>query len=341
MVAAVSLDAIKQFLELLPLAKGIVPAITWIVKNLVAFITILLIIIVAIVVFLGSEFFLSSQQFPGLTLISMLFAIFVGACTLLAALVFFPPVKAAFQQIGLPATNSPKPLPNGEHADFNLVLYGLRGSGKTTLIKKLLTLEELGLEPSTLDAKVYTGQVKFDLSSDRTLNLRIADYYGEKPSNFLEMIKSEFVDGQGVAIVNAIIFFVDIAPRGIDLDGSLMSDEKLISAMDRGKIDDRIAEHHDYISRSILEVLFSQIASANLHSVRLLINKADLAEEFYRKNGFKRQFANPEAWARAAFDRIDTSLHQACQTQGLDYAAYFTSLTKNPNIDFLKGLKGM
>jgi hypothetical protein len=340
MIAAVSLDAIKQFLELLPLAKGIVPTVTWIFKNLVASITLLLIVIVSISVFLGAEYLFSSQKFPGLTLISILVAVFVGACTLLAALVLFQPVKDAFQQIGLP-NNDAKTLPNGDTIDFNLVLYGLRGSGKTTLIKKLLTLEELGLEPSTLDSKVYQGQIKFDLDHDRAINLRIADYYGEKPSNFLDTLKADFVNSAGESTVNAVIFFVDMAPRGLDLDGSILPDDKLLNLMDRDKINERIAEHHDYMSRSILEVLFSQIASSNLQSVRLLINKADLAEVFYSKHGFKKQFPNPEAWVTQAFEKIDTHLRQACQTQGLDYASTFTSLTKNPNIDFLKGLKGL
>jgi GTPase SAR1 family protein len=346
MILAISLDAIKQFLELLPLAKGIIPVGTWILKNLIAFITIVLIIIISISVFLAAEFLLSSQQFPGFRLLSVLLAMFVGACTLLAALVFFKPVKEAFQQISLTPTTSIGIIPPSITPNFNLVLYGLRGSGKTTLIKKLLTLDELGREPSTLESKIYTGQVKFDLTTDRPINLRIADYYGEKPSRFLDMIKTEFTNAQGAAIVNAIIFVVDVAPRGLDLDGTIMTDAKLIAAMDPEKIADRVAEHQDYISRSILEVLFSQIASSNLQSVRLLINKADLVEVFYGQNfaqnlGLSQTFSTPEAWARHLFEPIDASLKQACQSQNLDYSAIFTSLTQNPNIDFLKGLKGL
>jgi Signal recognition particle receptor beta subunit len=342
MILAISLDAIKQFLELLPLAKGIVPVGTWILKNLIAFITIVLIIIVSISIFLAAEFLLSSQQFPGFRLLSILLAIFVGACTLLAALVFFKPVKDAFQQISLPVAPSPPIAPKNNTPDFNLVLYGLRGSGKTTLIKKLLTLDELGREPSTLESKIYTGQIKFDLTTDRAVNLRIADYYGEKPSRFLDMIKTEFTNSQGSSIVNAIIFVVDVAPRGLDLDGTIMTDAKLVAAMDGDKLTDRVAEHQDYISRSILEVLFSQIASSNLQSVRLLINKADLVEVFYGQNlGLSQTFSTPEAWARHLFEPIDASLKQACQSQNLDYSAVFTSLTQNPSIDFLKGLKGL
>jgi hypothetical protein len=40
MIFATSLDAIKQFLEILPLTKAIVPVVTWAFKNLVAFVTI-------------------------------------------------------------------------------------------------------------------------------------------------------------------------------------------------------------------------------------------------------------------------------------------------------------
>lgn len=127
---------------------------TWAFKNLVAFVTILFIIIVAVAVFFGIEAAFSSNQFPGLTLLSVLIAIFVGACTLLIGLVFFPPLK---------------------------------------------------------------------------------------------MIKAEFTDANGQSNVNAIIFFVDIAPRGVDIDGSLLPDEAIVAMMDKTKVAERITEQEDYI----------------------------------------------------------------------------------------------
>jgi GTPase SAR1 family protein len=340
MILATSLDAIKQFLEILPLTKAIVPVVTWAFKNLVAFVTILLIIIIAIAAFFGIEFLFSSKQFPGLTLLSLLLATFIGACALLIVLVFFPPVKQAFQQIGAASSETKT---NADHAigRFNLVLYGLRGSGKTTLIKKLLTIDELGLEPSTTASQIYEGQIMPNLTAAQPINLRVADYYGEKPSNFLDMVKTEFTTTAGDSIVNTIIFFVDIAPRGMDMDGSLMPDDKMIVAMDIQQVANRITEHEDYISRSILEVLFSQIGNDNLHSVRLLINKADLAEAIYAKQGLKRKFDSPESWVRSLVSRIDASLQQVSQSQNLDYSSHFVSLTKSTNIDWLKSLKGM
>ncbi|MBE9032162.1 hypothetical protein IQ266_20700 [filamentous cyanobacterium LEGE 11480] len=340
MILALSLDAIKQFLEILPLTKGIVPAVTWVFKNLVAFVTLLFVIIVSVTVFFGIELAFSSQKFPGVTILSSLIAVFVGACTLLIALVFFPPLKQSFQKIGLP-TETTNSNSSTASSNLNLVLYGLRGSGKTTLIKKLLTIDELGLEPSTTEAKVYEGKIMAGLGADQSINLRVADYYGEKPSNFLEMVKSEFTESDGSSSVNAIIFFVDIAPRGVDIDGSLLPDEKIIAMMDKTQVANRITEHEDYISRSILEVLFSQIGGENLKSVQLLINKADLVEAIYAKQGLKRKFANPEAWANSLVSKIDQSLQQASEAQNLSYSSHFISLTKNPNIDFLKRLEGM
>jgi GTPase SAR1 family protein len=340
MILATSLDAIKQFLEILPLTKAIVPVVTWAFKNLVAFVTILLIFIIAIAAFFGIELLFSSNQFPGLTLLSLLLATFVGACTLLVALVFFPPVKQAFQNIS-PTGKALAPADAAKENTFNLVLYGLRGSGKTTLIKKLLTIDELGLEPSTTASQIYQGQIMPNLTADQPINLRVADYYGEKPSNFLDMVKSEFTTSNGDSIVNTIIFFVDIAPRGMDMDGSLMADDQMIAAMDIQQVTNRITEHEDYISRSILEVLFSQIGNENLHSVRLLINKADLAAAIYAKQGLKRKFDSPESWVRSLVSRIDASLQQVSQSQNLDYSSHFVSLTKSTNIDWLKSLKGM
>jgi GTPase SAR1 family protein len=341
MILATSLDALKQLLEILPLTKAIVPAVTWALKNLVAFVTILLIFIIAIAAFFAIEHLFSSNQFPGLTLLSILLATFIGACALLLVLVFFPPVKQAFQAIGLPSSDPKNPADTAPENAFNLVLYGLRGSGKTTLIKKLLTIDELGLEPSTTASKIYQGQIMPNLTADQPINLRVADYYGEKPSNFLDMVKTEFTTTAGASIVNTIIFFVDIAPRGMDMDGSLMPDEKMITAMDVKQVANRITEHEDYISRSILEVLFSQIGNDNLHSVRLLINKADLAEAIYAKQGLKRKFDSPESWVRSLVSRIDESLQQVSQSQNLDYSSHFVSLTKSSNIDWLKSLKGM
>lgn len=92
------------------------------------------------------------------------------------------------------------------------------------------------------------------------------------------------------------------------------------------------------MSRSILEVLFSQIGNEQLKNVRLLLNKSDLAEAIYAKQGLKRKFASPAAWMRRLSEKIDQSLQQAYQAQNIDYSSHFVSLTKNPHREFLKSL---
>ncbi|MFM2432254.1 MAG: hypothetical protein RLZZ511_3468 [Cyanobacteriota bacterium] len=340
MILATSLDAIKQLLEILPLTKAIVPVVTWAVQNLVAFITIVLILLMAIGAFFGIELLFSSNQFPGLTLVSFLLAVLLGALLLLAAVIFFPPVKQAFQSIGL-TEKSLKSADQAAENTLNLLVYGLRGSGKTTLIKKLLTIDELGLEPSTLESKVYQGQIMLGLAANQAVNLRIADYYGEKPSNFLDMVETEFTQSSGGAIANAMIFFVDIAPRGTSFDGDLLSDEAILAQMDQAAIAKRIQDHESYLSNSTLEILFSRVVSENLQSVRLLINKADLVEVLYAQQGLKRKFDSPEAWVRSLISRIDQDLQQVCQANGLDYSSHFVSLTKSSDLDFLKNLKSL
>ncbi len=86
-------------------------------------------------------------------------------------------------------------------------------------------------------------------------------------------------------------------------DGSLMPGEHMVAAMDTKQVAIRIAEHEDDISRSMLELLFSQIGNDNLHSLRLLINKADRVEAIYAKQGLNRKFDSPENWVRSLVSR--------------------------------------
>ena len=127
--------------------------------------------------------------------------------------------------------------------------------------------------------------------------VRIADYAGQDPSQILcpgIQVNDEqkenygkltnFITRGNELIVNVIVFVVDIV--GKPEDYKVINDEELknllISDYQKtfDKIKDRLNDHGEYISKGVIQNIFSAMNSKNLKLVMLLVNKNDILESF-------------------------------------------------------------
>lgn len=189
---------------------------------------------------------------------------------------------------------------------ITIFLYGRGGSGKTTLIKSILSLEELRnrYQSSTEYSEYYEGVFNYAPNPARrfkrkyTVPVNIADYKGQAPTQALSLRKGF------KSQVNAILFIVDVVHPSPEPNGNMMSNESLIewlSSDTEKKINDRFIQHVAYIGDAILSVIFSDILSSNrnnLRSIRLVINKIDIVQRLMAK-GYLPGFSSAEDYGKS------------------------------------------
>ena len=141
-------------------------------------------------------------------------------------------------------------------SELTIFLYGRGGSGKTTFIKSLLSLESLKnrYQSSTEHTGYYKGVRYYSPNAGPNIQKRcivpihIADYKGQAPTQALNLPRNF------MSQVNAIIFVVDIVHPNPRLNGSVLSNAELIewlSTDTEKKIDSRVTEHISYIGDAI------------------------------------------------------------------------------------------
>ena len=235
---------------------------------------------------------------------------------------------------------------------ITIFLYGRGGSGKTTLIKSILSLEELRnrYQSSTEDSEYYEGVFNYAPNLGRrfkrkyTVPVNIADYKGQAPTQAIGLRK------RFKSQVNVMLFIVDIVHPSPKSDGNMMSgepmsDESLIeylSSDTEKKINERFIQHVAYIGDAILSVIFSDILSANrnnLRSVRLVINKIDIVQRLMIK-GCLPGFSSAEDYVKSKFSPIEKYVFEACRQNGIfDVKVEVVSLTSGTGVrDLFQGL---
>ncbi len=236
-------------------------------------------------------------------------------------------------------------------SEMTIFLYGRGGSGKTTLIRYIMSLETLRnrYNSSTQYAEYYRGEFYNSPSPSRRFNrkykdtIHIADYKGQAPTEALGGRKSF------MAQVNAIIFIVDVVHPDPKSDGNIMSDSALVEWLSydtEEKIDSRIIQHVAYIGDAILSVIFGSILSVNrnrLRSVRLVINKIDIVKKLMIKGclpDVASSGLSPEDYVRKKFQPIEKYIRDACNQNGiLDVSFNVVSLTEGTGVrDLMRGL---
>ena len=234
---------------------------------------------------------------------------------------------------------------------LSIFLYGRGGSGKTTFINHILSLEDLRnkYHSSTEYAEYYRGLLSYSPNAGKRFNkkysipVHIADYKGQAPKQALGLsrnFKSQ---------VNAILFIVDIVHPDPKSDGNAMDDNALIEwlASDtEEKINDRVIQHVAYVGDAILSIIFSELLSTNknnLRSVRLVINKVDIVQKLMAKGYLSNASSSglsAEDYVRKKFKPIEQYIREACSQNGIaDVYVETVSLTEGTRVrDLIQGL---
>ena len=236
-------------------------------------------------------------------------------------------------------------------SQLTIFLYGRGGSGKTTFIKHILSLEDLRNmhQLSTEYVEYFKGALYYApnpvgrIRRKYNVPIYIADYKGQAPKQALKLKRSF------KSQINAIIFIVDIVHPDPKSEGNVMYNQALVEwlAYDtEEKINNRMIQHVAYIGDAILSIIFSDILSINknqLRSVRLVINKIDIIEKLIAKGCLPNCLSSglsAEEYVHKKFRPIEQYMRNACsQNHILDVDINVVSFTKGTGVrDLTKGL---
>jgi hypothetical protein len=225
---------------------------------------------------------------------------------------------------------------------YRICIFGRAGSGKSTLIETSFTLTEPDRIRRSTEAFDYYN-FKVQLGLKKFIDVAIADYKGQNPSQIILNSPEDFFGEKGNRVVNALLFIVDLVPRKVDDQGNAWSDEILLEWLKNGdtieKIESRVEEHYEYIGEGTLELLFASLYSENLKSVRFLINKLDLVDQLV-DNGYMSLsgFKTAQDYTLSQFEVMIKNVTRACSELKIDDFSISTISAKDNNdLRFLMG----
>lgn len=233
---------------------------------------------------------------------------------------------------------------------LTILIYGRGGSGKTTFIKSLSSLENLKNDYSSTSTEwsdYFRGAIHHAPTMTKrfkrkyTVPIQVADYKGQAPRQALSLKRSF------MAQVNAVLFLVDIVhPDPLNKD-TAMADSDLVHWLandTEDKINDRFIQHVAYVGDAILSVIFGSILAVNrgnLRSVRLVINKVDIVQKLMIHGYLKSSSSmSAEDYVRKKFSPIEKYIRDACvQNHIHDVDVSVVSLTEGTGLrELRKGL---
>ncbi|MEM7129241.1 MAG: hypothetical protein AAF702_23110 [Chloroflexota bacterium] len=219
-----------------------------------------------------------------------------------------------------------------------ILLVGLGRSGKTSIIKRFLTVDSPQQEESTQDFHIYEESKRIGLQDPHRYLVSIADYQGQKPSQIMVNSPSKFFGPKGNRMINTVVFVVDPFSEVRDKSGEPLEGEELIEALahdTQKQIQERIESQLEYVTKYTIELIFSAAFSTqNLFAVRLLINKADLLKAMIARGCLPD--VDPQA-AKAfmtdKYQNLINKLEQACEVNGIDdFSVHLVSAHTGENI---------
>lgn len=165
-----------------------------------------------------------------------------------------------------------------ETPECRVLLIGLGRSGKTSLIRQVLTGTSRA-EQSTKIFNFYRAPRITDLGGTR-FDIVLADYQGQKLSQLVIEPPVSFFGPAGDRRVNAVVFVVDLFRERRDVDGNAVSDVVLLEQYSHdteAQIRERVEEQCKYINEFTIEVILEAVFNRRqVCSLVLVVNKIDL-----------------------------------------------------------------
>jgi hypothetical protein len=219
-------------------------------------------------------------------------------------------------------------------SSVRILLFGASGSGKTAFNDHVLTIKPLLPMKSSSNLTIRSG--KLVVNGQKPVEILLADYQGQKPSQVTSYIPDEFAGPPGGRRIDAILFFVDLIPRVDDPKTNKVFDDKRLLAWlaesPAERVKERLEQHKYYISDAVLEILFEAVHSTRLREVRLLVTKSDLLRRASSENVFGPEGKSIEEYATGFFSAVESRIRAACiensSVDGLviNFSTHFISL---------------
>lgn len=214
-----------------------------------------------------------------------------------------------------------------------IALIGMGRSGKTSLIRQLLTEDPPRQEESTETFDVFEDTKRFGLENPKRHTIAIADYRGQQLSQLTVEHPTTFFGPPGNRRINAILFIVDMFPELKNSRDEALTDEESIHLFSKDPpfwIKDRVKDQKEYITRYTIEQVFSLCYNkSNLQTVILLINKIDLLEMLVSLGHL--QLAKNEtcdSYVKKLFADTAKELKKACTSNELSEPSVYTISAK-------------
>jgi GTPase SAR1 family protein len=221
---------------------------------------------------------------------------------------------------------------------LRILLVGLSRTGKTSIIRRILTEDMPRQEISTNRFIVYEETKRLGLKNPQRHIVSIADYKGQKLSQITVGPPVEFFGTRKYRLVNVVIILVDLFPELLNQESKPLKDDKLVQLYEsdaEDRIADRVAEHREYVTKYIIELIFSVAYSKdNLFALRLLVNKADLLRDAVRCGYLSRvDEGSMEEYVKRLYTPISDEIKSACQANNVDdFSVHLVSAKTGENI---------
>lgn len=211
--------------------------------------------------------------------------------------------------------------------EIRVVLVGMSGTGKTSLIRRMVGIGQLkeDTQTTTSDISIHQSEIRLGLG-DKSINLAIADYAGAKPSQIAINPPESFFGKRGNRLITSALFVVDF-PSRIYIESLEMD----IKAAIQEHVDKNLMYFNSYTIESFIHI----ILSSKLKSIKLIINKLDIAREWVAEGTISlRKNQTIESYLLALYDPLITNLQKASKANNIEnFSVYFVSAATGENID--------
>ena len=226
---------------------------------------------------------------------------------------------------------------------YRVLIFGLPRSGKTSVLKRIITADKPTIEDSTGNFDIYDETLRLGLKNPERYQVSFADYQGQKPSQISSDPPENFFGLPEQRTVNAILFIVDLFPEIRDEKGKVLDN---ISFFEKYKenalelIEKRVKDNLQYINQWTIEPVFTVCYNERyLWSVRLLINKTDLLREIISRGYIPNiTLDDLDEFALKYYTPIEVELQEACAQNNIqDFSVHLLSAATGENINNLMG----
>ena len=228
-------------------------------------------------------------------------------------------------------------------AKYRVLIFGLPRSGKTSVLKRIITADKPTIEDTTGNFDIYDETLRLGLKNPERYQVSFADYQGQKPSQISSDPPENFFGLPEQRTVNAILFIVDLFPEIRDEKGKVLDNVSFFEKYKENAlelIEKRVKDNLQYINQWTIEPVFTVCYNERyLWSVRLLINKTDLLREIISRGYIPNiTLDDLDEFALKYYTPIEVELQEACAQNNIqDFSVHLLSAATGENINNLMG----